>query len=97
VVTGEATEVVYTLSSLPPIGSFLGVEPVTLLVGLEDEPDGTLRVYLGHRAKGIYMQVITPQAQEHFRRAWGGGFGYVWMWPLPPADALFRDDKQAVQ
>jgi hypothetical protein len=80
----------YNLSSLPPAGSFFGAEPVTLLVGLGDAPDGALKVYLGARWKGLHLLVTDPQEQETFRRAWGTG-GHVWMWPLPPAEAIHCD------
>lgn len=82
----------YTLSSLPPLGSMLGVEPVTMLVGLEDGPDGALKVYLGARWKRTYLLVTEPEAQEQFRRAWGGG-GHIWMWPVPPPEELHKDSE----
>lgn len=84
-----SAQATYNLSSLPPVGAFIGVEPVTLLVGLEDESDGALRVYLGARWKGLYIRVTEPEAQDQFRRAWGAG-RHVWMWPLPDASEIYR-------
>ena len=75
----------YTLSSLPTF-----VEPVTLLVGLENGPEGALKVYLGRRSKGLHLLVTDPDEQALFRRAWATG-GHVWMWPLPPADAIHAE------
>jgi hypothetical protein len=86
------TAVTYHLSTMPPTGSFIGVQDVTLLTGVEDDPDGGLRVYLGARHRKLYMLVEDEDAKETFRRAWGGG-PHVWMWPVPPADAIFKDES----
>jgi hypothetical protein len=79
----------YSLSSVPPLTSLFGVEPVTLLVGVEDDPGGGIRAYLGARWKGVYLHVTEPDAVEQFRRAWGSG-GHVWMSPVPPPDLLHK-------
>jgi hypothetical protein len=83
----------YTLSALPPIGSFIGVQPVTLLTGIEDDPSGGLRVYLGARYKGLYMLVEDAAEKDIFRRAWSSGAPHTWMWPLPPAEAIHREPR----
>jgi len=83
----------YHLSGVPPLGAFAGVEPVTLLVGLEDAPDGVLKVYLGARWKGLHLRVTDPEEQDTFRRAWGSG-GHVWMWPIPPAETIHSDGPE---
>lgn len=77
----------YNLSSLPP---FAG--EVTMLVGLDECEDGSVKAYLGHRYKGIYLHV-EPENAEDFRRAWGTG-GHVFMWPIPPADLLCKDEPK---
>jgi hypothetical protein len=41
-----------------------------LIVGLEDDPDGSLRVYVDHRSTGIHSHVIDPKAVEEIRNAW---------------------------
>ena len=82
---GETRE--YTLTSSPVDAMF---RPVTLLVGLEDEADGALRVYLGARYKGIYLRLAADDpAQDDFRRAWDRG-GHCWMYPIPDANLLHR-------
>lgn len=81
------TPISYELSS-SPVFAFLH-DPVTIVVGVEEQPDGAWRVYLGHRAKGIYLLLEAAEA-EPFRRAWASG-GHVWMAPIPPADLLHSD------
>ena len=85
----SAAACTYTLSSVPTFG-----EPVTLLVGLEETTQGALKVYLGHRAKGLYLLVTDAEEQETFRRAWATR-QHVWMWPLPPADEIRSDAAEA--
>lgn len=81
----------YTLSTVPPLGSLVGVDPVTLLVGLDENgPDGALKVYLGARYKRVYLLIAGEAEKEQFRRAWGSG-GHVWMWPVPHGDLLHVD------
>lgn len=77
----------FTLSNVPSFA-----EQVTLLVGLEESLDG-LHVYLGSRAKGLYLVVTDEQEKERFRKAWATG-GHVWMWPLP-AESAIHSDKAA--
>ena len=81
----------YTLSGIPPLGAFIGATQVTLLTGIEDDPSGALRVYLGARYKGLYMLIEDAEAKDTFRRAWGSGAPHTWMWPLPPAEAILKD------
>lgn len=80
----------FTLSSMPPMAAFFGAQPVTLLVGVEDGPDGTLKAYLGARYKGIYVLVVDPEEQETVRRAWGSG-GHIWWSPVPSQELLHKD------
>lgn len=81
------SEVEYRLSGIPPL-----VGPCTLLVGLDECEDGSVKAYLGARWKGIYLHV-EPEGAEDFRRAWGSG-GHVWMYPVPPADLLCKDEPK---
>lgn len=76
----------YELNS-SPVFAFAG--PVTLLVGVEEQPDGRVRAYLGARWKGLYL-LLDPAEAEPFRQAWATG-QHVWMRPIPPADLLHRD------
>lgn len=78
----------YTLSSLPPL-----VGDCTMLVGLDEVGDGSVKAYLGARYKGIYLHVC-PEDAETFRRAWDTG-RHVFMWPIPPADLLLKDACKA--
>jgi len=87
--TAQKCQTEYTLLSGP--SAVFYPEPVTMLVGLEDEPDGSLRVYLGARYKGIYLRVPAgEESQREFRRAWNSG-GHVFMAPVPSADVLHRE------
>lgn len=64
----------------------------TLVVGLEDEPGGMLRVYVGHRSEAIYTLIDAShaEAQRALRNAWARG-GHVVI-PCPPAGCLYHDD-----
>lgn len=67
-----------------------------LIVGLEDDPDGSLRVYLDHRATGIHTHVANEPAKAEVRSAWAGShMGHLTTrvpkdalcdCPLPPAE-----------
>jgi hypothetical protein len=89
--TESVAKTAYTLSSVPPL---LG--PVTLLVGVEEQDDGSVKAYLGARWKGIYLHVHADEAED-FRRAWGSGAPHVWLYPVPPADLLHKDENAASQ
>lgn len=62
-----------------------------IVTGLQDEPDGALRVYIGARYKQIFV-VIRPdtdegqEAQRVLRQAWATG-GHVLI-PLPDPEAM---------
>ncbi len=81
----------YSLSSMPPLTAIFGASPATLLVGLEDDTDGTLKVYLGARYKRTFVRVTEPTEQDAFRRAWGSGSAHIWLSPIPPAELLEQD------
>ena len=75
---------------------FLGVGMGDLMTGrtaavsgLSEDDDGALKVYVGHRHKGLYLLVDDPVAQEAIRDAWGYG-GHVLI-PLPEAGQVFAD------
>jgi hypothetical protein len=89
----QGGQTTYTLSSMPPLGSFMGTEPVTMITGYEPQDDGTVKVYLGARHKGLYLLVTDPEEQEFFERGWNSIMNghHCWMWPLPPADAIHCD------
>jgi hypothetical protein len=59
-----------------------------LIVGVEDDPDGSLRVYLGARWKGIHVHVDDETARAEIRRAWGDPLSAHVFTARPPADAL---------
>lgn len=65
----------------------------TLLVGVEDEPTGGLRLYLGHRSRGLYTVITDAVAIEEVRRAWGSGGhgGHHITLPIPPPECVYSD------
>ena len=60
---------------------------LSLLVGLEDDEDGSLRVYLGRRWTGIHTHVADEDAKRELRRVWGQGRGHALV-TTPPREAL---------
>ena len=48
-----------------------------LIVGLEDDPDGSLRVYLDARFRGIHTHVDNEEAKAEVRRAWSGAMSHI--------------------
>jgi hypothetical protein len=68
-----------------------GLGGTTLVVGVEDDPDGSLRMYVGRRSKGIYAIVDDPAEQDRLRSAWGSG-GHL-LTAIP--ETLFQDDLPA--
>jgi hypothetical protein len=67
---------------------FFGHDSV-MVVGVEDGPDGSLKVYIGARYQRRYVLVDDPQGQDNVRRAWGQG-GHVFT-QLPPNTCVFVD------
>lgn len=45
-----------------------------IIVGLQDDSDGSLRVYLDHRSTGLHTHVDDEKAQAELRSAWGASF-----------------------
>jgi hypothetical protein len=74
------------VSTLPPL---LG--PVVWITGIEDRPNGAMRVYVGPRYLGRYF-LPEPEDREPIRHAWGAG-GHVWMRPGDLEGVpIFRED-----
>jgi hypothetical protein len=48
-----------------------------LVVGLEDDPDGSLRVYVAPRYSGIHSHVDDEEAKRTLRREWASVFGHL--------------------
>lgn len=71
------------------LGLFTGHS--TLLVGVEDDPEGGIRCYLGHRASGRYCVVEDPKEIAEIRAAWAGSRHVVV--PTPPAEFIYCDDQ----
>lgn len=61
----------------------------TLCTGIEDDPSGALRMYVGPRYKGIYALIVDSADQEALRHAWAGSAHVVV--PTPSPDQLFMD------
>lgn len=70
------------------VGLFTG--DTTVLVGIEDDPDGGLRCYLGARYRGLYVIVDDPDTMERIRRAWADSSSHV-LFPTPPPECVFSD------
>lgn len=71
------------------IAHMLGLEPNGhLVVGLEDDTDGSVRVYLDHRWRGIHTHVKDAQAVERVRRAWASSYRSGHLFTTVPRDAL---------
>lgn len=65
-----------------------------LVVGLEDDEEtGGLRVYLGHRARGLYAIVEDENAKDELRRAWAQG-GHVTLSPKPPTAVIWTERER---
>ena len=61
------------------------------ICGVEDGPDGALKVYVGPRYNGIYVLVTDQGDQDRVRNAWALG-GHVFM-ARPVADLLWKDPE----
>lgn len=61
------------------------------VVGLEDDPSGDLRVYLTHRARGLYVRVQDDDAKTEFRRAFGGMSRVLIA--TPPPECVFKEGE----
>jgi hypothetical protein len=69
----------------------------TLLVGLEDNGDDGLRVYLKSRSEGLYALVYDEAAKANLLRVWGGygpghGSGHITV-PIPPSDCIYQESN----
>lgn len=62
------------------------------VVGVEDAPDGALRVFIVHRAEGRYVVVGPefPDEQDALRRGWANTHARLLI-PTPRADQVFRE------
>ena len=63
--------------------------PQSIVTGVERNEAG-LKVYVGHRYKGIFCLVNDPVAMREIERAWADISCHVFI-PRPPDDALFHD------
>ena len=65
--------------------------PSVELVGIEDQNDGGMRLYLTHRARGIYALVYDEDVKADARAAWAGSQRVLV--PMPPAECIYRDAR----
>lgn len=63
-----------------------------LVVGVEDDPSGMLRVYIDHRSYGRYVLIEHEEDKERARDAWAQSFGGHLTMKRPPADAVFVEE-----
>jgi hypothetical protein len=61
------------------------------LVGVEDHPDGGIRCYIGHRARGMYCIIDDADAIQQTRLAWAGGRRVLM--PTPPSWCVFFEGE----
>lgn len=67
----------------------------TFVVGVEpDEATGCLRMYVGHRYKGIYALIEDADAKAELRRAWAQTYHGHLMVPVPPNSALHTERER---
>lgn len=71
------------------LGLFTGSQ--TICTGIEDDPSGALRVYVGPRYKGVYALLTNERDIAVMRRAWGSMSAHIVI-PTPSADSLFHDE-----
>jgi len=62
----------------------------TYCIGVEDDPSGALRMYVGARYKGWFALITDETDKESLRRAWASR-GHVVV-PKPEPDQLFHDE-----
>ncbi len=73
-----------------------------LIVGVEDEPGGSMRVYLNARWTGVHTHVDDPVAQDEIRGAWGSNRHVLTIVPRAaqcdcgPETATIRDHDRTV-
>ena len=58
----------------------------TFLVGLEDDPEGGVRVYFGARHLNLHSHIDDPEVIDQLRREWGNVMTHVLI-PTPPREA----------
>lgn len=63
-----------------------------LIVGVEDDHDGGVRIYLHARYRWIYVLIDDPADCESIKRQWAGHGGHLTL-PNPPADCVFQDER----
>jgi hypothetical protein len=65
----------------------------TLVVGVENDAEtGCLRMYVGHRSRGIYALIEDEEAKDELRRAWAQG-GHVVV-DKPSLDVLWTERER---
>lgn len=63
-----------SVSPSSPIGLVAGTH--TVIVGVEDDPGGGIRVYVDHRMHDRYF-VPFPEDAPEVEKAWAGGLGFL--------------------
>lgn len=60
-----------------------------LVTGVEDDPDGMLRAYVGPRYRNQFVLIENESDKDELRRAWAMG-GHVVI-PSPDPDQVFTE------
>ncbi len=67
----------------------------SIVVGCEREADGTLRLYLYARHRGLFVRVPTGGAADKAEHLWNATTtAHIYLRPAPPADAIFSDTTE---
>lgn len=61
------------------------------LVGVEEQDDGGMRLYITHRARGLYALIYDEGAKAEAREAWNGGSRILI--PTPPLECVFSESR----
>lgn len=66
----------------------------TLVVGVQEDPaTGCVRMYVGHRADGIYALVEDEEAKTELRQAWANN-GQHLVVERPPDNVLYTEAER---
>lgn len=66
-----------------------------LIVGVEDDPSGMLRIYMNSPEPRCYVLIENEEDKERARREWEHSYqGHLFM-KQPPRDAIYKEGEDA--
>jgi hypothetical protein len=74
-----------------PVAAMTG--DAALVVGVERDDEGDLKVYLGARYRGVYVPIAAGDDADRIERAWASVSAHLWLTPVP--SELCCDRKRA--